>query len=241
MPEDLQPYIMVGNTLAQLSETVPASIKLNKYGVAAATLNYTVQYAAAVPLVLLIQQHPVYTFLLRESAEIERDVAGIGNVTINFKGVPPAENPNYPDNKVYSVRGATSTAPIETHPDFADFAGTPDTPLHGAKFSTKTETLGKFLGFTDSMDRKYGVRSFYIPSLVYEETQTKPSSGDTTVVMSSLGKIDVPPSSSIKPTLEAERNWMLSTAEVEQVGAGVQQRKGWRASGPGGWDPDIHG
>ena len=48
-----------------------------------------------------------------------------------------------------SFTGGTQADRIETHKDFATFAGTPSAPLNGAKFDSDT---GEFIGFTDFVD-----------------------------------------------------------------------------------------
>lgn len=56
--------------------------------------------------------------------------------------------------------GGISQDPIETHPKFAQFAGTPGNPKNGAIFDEETE---EFIGFGSGSKR--GVRSYIVPTV----------------------------------------------------------------------------
>lgn len=80
--------------------------------------------------------------------------------------------------------GGSGQDPIETHPDFIEFAGTPEDPENGAKFDEDTK---EFLGFFDKQNAPEfaGVRSYIVPSFTVNYSYYTTS----TPSISSIGKI----------------------------------------------------
>ena len=67
---------------------------------------------------------------------------GIVEMTGSFFGLVASET-----EPEISYSGGQNNDPIDTHPDFESFAGTPSAPLNGAKFDAESE---EFIGFFDS-------------------------------------------------------------------------------------------
>lgn len=238
-------YIYVGSGLATL-EQVNATLVIDKLGVGEATLEFTTAYATAVDYAMSLTVHPDYPWLVRVSATIKREEADMGRVTLTYKGI----SPEYAETvqRVYSLEGCLSTEPIESHPDFETFAGTPAIPLTGAKFDLD----GLFTGFSandqpaDVNKRKTGVRSYQMPSFMLTEVIVRPYgtvsgySPSTPSSMAALGCIDTPPANSLVPQLHSKRSWMLWSLDIEDLGNGTRETRRWRLSGPRGWDTDIY-
>jgi len=248
--------IYVGKSLATLLEDVPSTINYDDEGVVGATLNYTVDWVAAPALVAVLLYHPDFTFLRREDATIERMEAGWAKVSVTFKGI----DPNTEDGPTYSMRGSTGSEPIETHPDFATFAGkwwdaTTWNAENGAEFVKKGQPdQGKFLGFrlgedaegeggAPAFNRKAGLRSYLEGGLLFRETEllAKEKAGQAQRAnMALLGYIDEPPEVESFVDLEEDRTWLLITCSIEEVGDGLKVTREWRCSGRNGWDPDLY-
>lgn len=140
----------------------------------------------------------------------------------------------------YELSGTLSEEPIETHPDFATFAGTPSAPENGAVFldpetnkPTEDDDLGVFSEFTAG-GGKAGVSSYVSPGALWTETSfsiTKPTGfGD-------LGEIDTPDGG---PPTTGTRDWLLWDFSYRRRGHVYETRKTWKLSGRSGWDTDIY-
>lgn len=142
-----------GERLATLLEDVPCEIVFDEYGIAGATLNYQCMWDHAPSLVSSMKYHPDFGWLKRKSGKISREEAMLAKVSITFEGIPEEEEEAEP---TYSAQGSTSSEPIETHQRFGDFAGTPESPMNGAKFKQKGDDIGKFLGFFNGGEAEEG-------------------------------------------------------------------------------------
>lgn len=238
--------IYVGNTLATLLEDVPSTIEYDKDGIAGATLNYTVLWANGPGLVGALNKHPDFSWMIRDSATITRMEAKWAKVSVKFKGIDPEKG----NTSTYSVRGSTSQEPIESHPEFATFAGKwwdRTTWAPGAEFKPKGDKdEGRFLGFKleegGEKNKKAGIKSFLEGGMVFRETKNYVggSGGHESVDLDKLGYIDTPPKVSQFVDFDGDRDWILITCSVEEVGEGIKATKEWRLSGREGWDTDIY-
>ena len=254
----------VGDQLVTLLESPDASISMDDMGVTAATMSFSVQYQLAVQAIATLRRHPDYEWLIRTSAEVKRGLGGVANVVCKFEGVDPAGD--YEQGKedkrrvVYSLQGATSSMPIETHPEFHTFAGNPlapDTWVNGASFVSDPEAddYGRFLGFTAKLvkddnnnvvaSQKAGITSYLEAGYLFTETRvysTSPTSSSISQLMNNLGEIDEPDSVEeiVNLNPRANYNWLLVTCDVETIGEGMRITRKWRLSGRRGWDPQIY-
>lgn len=225
------------NLAGYLLEGVDATIELNDFGIASASLTYTSKWAGAVGLVAGIVRHPTYPFLVRKSANITREEADSAKIVIKFEGIPPEVVEA--SKKYYSVDVTTATEPIESHPDFKDkIGGTPAAPLFNAEFDEK----GKFKGFPVVLEDgttdnpKAGMKSYLAPGVIYQEEYLADSIG---AVLDDVGKIDTPPSSILKPAAPG-RTWLFIGGSARQSGDGIRVTRRWRLSGPRTWDTDVY-
>ena len=144
-----------------------------------------------------------------------------------------------PDS-TYELSGTLTEEPIETHPDFEDFAGTPSSPLNGAVFldpetgkPTTDDAKGVFSEFGISGD-KAGVSSYASPGVMWTETRystTKPTE------LGDLGQIDTPNGN---PPTFSGRDWLLWDSSYRRRGFIYEIRIAWKLSGRNGWDEDIY-
>jgi hypothetical protein len=255
---DTSRILYIGSSLATLVEGVDHSIEIDDSGVGSAVLEYTCKYDDAIRLVRALKVHPEFSWLMRKKATIRRIEGYLATVSVNFEGVDPepspgSNGPGMPEQATgedgelvtYTLEGATDSEPIETHPDFPEFAGKPADPAtwkNGAEFDKKT---GEFLGFrpliSGAPNPKAGIKSYYSPGLVYTRVRTIPDRTKITqgINLASLGKIDTPPASYLLPNV-GTRTWLKSTARMETVGNGLRLHESWKLSGRAGWDADIY-
>jgi len=238
--------VYVGSGIVgRLIEGMDHTIEMDLTGVSSAELAYNCIWTDAVRLVRAISRHPDFFWLIKKSATFRRVPGNLAEVRIKFQGVDPEQSSgsNTGDNGeliTFSVESSMSTEPIETHPDFAIFAGEWDDPATwqpGAAFSPK----GVFEGFAAG-SRKSGVKSFLSPGLIYVRTTVLPKIvAGVNLNQADLGKVVAElPISNIRPTMAAGINYLKISADIETVGEGVRIVERWKSSGPNGWDPEIY-
>lgn len=176
--------------------------------------------------------------IIRQSAELsEIEVEYIG-----LTSDPTTPVVNYPGN--------SGLDPIETHPNFKQFAGDPATSpdqlsrwvgSNGAVFdpildAEGTENFGwEFVGFLDPAFTKYGVESYNVPNhIVYLTYLTfgRPRVSRVNTIRSSLPRVRRP---------NGVKNWLCIGVPYQQIGPLYQVTEQWLGSGPNGWDTDIYG
>ena len=258
MPDTSRIVYLSGGALASLVEDVDHTIELDETGVGSAVLQYSCGYEHAVRLVRALRAHPEFPWLTRKKATIKRVPGYIAEVTITFEGVDPDPSPSGTgsgaqeealsedgESVTYSLEGAVDSEPIETHPNFPDFAGKPGDPatwVNGAEFDKKT---GEFLGFrpliAGTPNPRAGIKSYLSPGLIYTRVRTIPDRTKITqgVNLSALGRISTPPPSYLLPNV-GNRNWLKTTARLESIGNGLRLHESWKLSGRNGWDEEIY-
>lgn len=249
-------YVTVGNQLTALEETPDSNINIDENGKCTAVMVFNIKRAQALLAALQITRHPQLQSLVRTTIRVQNQPPDWARVEIGFSGVVINSETEPGIRTTYSLQGSSGSEPIETHPDFADFGGTPPQGMKGTndKGATFDET-GRFVGFatqdTDKgidyygsspEDNLAGVRSYLAPSVIYTEIKTYNGQARSSVNSSFplLGKIDTPPSSPLLPSTPGGMNWLLISYEAEDIGTGTQVRRSWRLSGPNGWNPAIY-
>lgn len=82
---------------------------------------------------------------------------GLQVITAEYCGISAGNKTNVN----VSGRGATSTEPIQRHPSFVSvIGGTSGSEKNGAKYDAN----GLLLGFGDTANKKYGLKSYYAPT-----------------------------------------------------------------------------
>jgi hypothetical protein len=125
--------------------------------------------------------------------------------------------------------GGSGQDPIETHPNFLQFAGTPQAPLNGAIFDDED---GRFLGFGEG--EFAGVTSYIIPNVIVNVsyyTYRLPN-------VDGVGKIAREVLPFTRP--KGVRNWLLIGMPYRQIGSFFYVTQQLLGSGPGGWNNRIY-
>ncbi len=167
------------------------------------------------------------------------------------------------DEVIYTMNFATTSEPIDTHPNFREkIGGTGDNPRNGAVF----ETDGSFRKFThklsdqdvvwgDARNAKgeigvAGDQNWYAGVSSYLEASgvwTKSFKSNRTPTLEGLGRISTPDG---EPPEVGGRNWLYTgfSATFTSPAKGDRTRKikgdismEWMMSGRRGWDKDIYG
>jgi len=169
--------------------------------------------------------HPYDTRLTAYKRRVQRQKGFKVRITLSFIGIISDPTP-----WIIEHPGGNGQDPIETHPNFRDFAGSPSSPLNGAKFDS---TSGEFIGFTDSTNSLCGVKSYIVPSVMVSATYYThfiPDLGDVAKITS------FPPIS--RPA--NVRNWLLLSQPYRQIGNLYQVTNQYLGSGEGGWNSRIY-
>lgn len=170
--------------------------------------------------------HPDDPRLLVYHQEIVRNMAGKSTLTCQYMGISSDPTP-----RIIQFPSASGQDPIETHENFGEFAGDKDNPMNGARFDPAT---GEFLGFFDSSNDKFGVRSYIVPNvMVYLSYWTfrRPAVRNLMSIESSLSGVIKPPN---------VKNWLLVGMPYREIGKLYQVTEQYMGSGSKGWDRDIY-
>jgi len=201
-------------------------VSQDKYGLSTSTARWWALYEANLnPVAVLGTIHPTYSSLRCERRLVSDTGGGGFFLDAYFAGIVGTPTP------VYEIDTVTIQAPIETHPNFASFAGTIGTPLNGAIFDPTDGTFRKF--GNDAPDRWRGVTSYEMPVAIVRETEitvTSPS-------VATVGRIDSPP---LAPSLGAGQTWRLASVTSDIRGRIYVVRREWQASGPKGWNTVLY-
>ncbi len=152
-------------------------------------------------------------------------------VTCDFIGIASDPTPHkieYP--------GGSGTEPIETHPNFELFAGTPEAPLNGAYFDPET---GEFVGFaggtTTAEQKKRGVRTYFVPNVLvnvsYWTWRVPQARRVAREIRGGINGVITPGS---------VKNYLLIGLPYRQVGNLYAVTEQYMGSGENGWDTDIY-
>lgn len=245
----------IGKNISQAQEASDRSVIIDKKGISSAREVYTIGWDQAVSFAARKYYHPDFRWLVRSKATVTREAAGIAKVVIDYEGIDPSQGGGQGESKSYSLDVNTNSEPIETHPDFRQWAGQ---AVVGGGTNPQTGAIwdedGAFLGFAiekagedsdsiyaDPNVDKAGVKSFLSPGVTYTESITNSDSRGSNVDLEKVGKIDTPTKSDVLPKIPSNRNWLLMGASVKEVGNGVAIDYKWKLSGPKGWNEDIYG
>lgn len=179
--------------------------------------------------------HPVYVNLKLESKVVFFDAGGQGVVNLVWAGSDAGSGtPALPD-AVWKLSRSPSQEPIDTHPDFALFAGTPETPLNGAEFDPET---GLFIGFKSANPNVFGGVTKYLEfGAVLTKISVTTTSPNTN---QEIPRIDTPSGSTITVPEIDGRNWMKTDLSTEREGSIYKTFEEWTMSGQQGWNSDIY-
>lgn len=165
-------------------------------------------------------------------------------IDLHYEGKDTAHTkPEFTDDLAVDI--TCSVEPIDTHPAFVKFAGTPDNPLNGAYFDPKD---GRFVAFrpiwpegSNTLNPLAGVRSYNVPIMVVSKTSIDTEWPDEGIV-SQLGKIiEADYLSTTIPLLSGTRNWLFTGLKVRSIGnVYFEVTKTAALSGPRLWVKEIY-
>jgi len=161
---------------------------------------------------------------------------GLVTATLSFFGI--AQTPE--TEPVISYTGGQNNDPIETHPNFADFAGTADVPLNGASFDDD----GRFTGFLedtydDTTPQFRGLEYYLTPSTQITVSYWTDKVPNLKTRLQVYTKIPGVGGRDLKVPEDVE-NFLLLDTPFRQVGAFYQVTEQWLGSGPQGWNTEVY-
>lgn len=183
--------------------------------------------------------HPDFSTMLLTRRTGQRGKPGWWTVNYVFEGFLVSS-----PSPTYELTTSLSQEPIQTHPDFATFAGTPSTnpPINGSVFvdpdtgfeSRKSNAIWKEFAFKGTANEKAGIESYLAPGCEWRETkfQTTEPTG-----IRDVGTIENP--AGPNPSLSG-RDWLAWGETYVRRGYIYQVTSTWKLSGRNGWDTDIY-
>lgn len=159
---------------------------------------------------------------------------GLVTATASFFGLTASTT-----DPVISYSGGQNQEPIETHPDFANFAGDVTAPLNGAQFvsDTSADDYGQFIGFEGTSFQ--GIEYYLTPStnitLSYW-TDKAPSLKNRMKIYPYIRGIN---SSQLRVPSDVD-DFLLLDTPYRQVGSFFQVTEQYMGSGPDGWNKSIY-
>lgn len=238
-----------------LFESMEATLDADEAGVASAKVTYYAKDAMqALALLKTGETCPLVSNGMMASARFLHGSAktiGAGEVwqvELFWRGM--SVNATLDEAAIPSYTPTSQTAPIDTHPTFESFAGTPDSPLNEAVFDEQGQFTGFRLYSSDGVTKnpKAGIKNYYQASLKVGEHRVidQEKLGESDWLM--VGKIDDPDIEDLItinlriPDMEDQtRDYLLNSVVLEDLGQGYASLdREWLMSGPFGWDTDIY-
>lgn len=171
--------------------------------------------------------HPYDPRLTGYRRRLTKLSTGKARVTIGYIGITAD-----PTRMFIEHPGGSAQDPIETHPDFLEFAGSAAEPKNGAVFD---EDTGEFLGFMDPDYTEVGTRSYIVPSVMVNLTYYSHFVPN----INNAGRIyyfSVP--DFVKPP--NVRDFLLLGVPYKKIGNLYQITHQLLGSGPRGWNRKIY-
>ena len=144
--------------------------------------------------------------------------------------------------KSYSCETVANNEPIQTHPDFLLFAGTPLAPKNGAVFDLTTGEFQRFAPYLsdNTRNRKAGITDYKVPIISFSEVRIVFQDELASFVRGAGFVDESPPDHPLRPRFK-KRNWLLVQCDPEWVADETYKlTRKWAASGPRGWDRTIY-
>jgi hypothetical protein len=190
--------------------------------------------------------HPYFPFVNMERRRITI-AEGRFNIIGEFAGID-----GFSTVPIYELCLGLGEEPIETHPNFVQFAGTPDAPINGAifvdfetgQFSTDPSRaiFDKFTIInpsTNQLNQFAGISTYFAPNqMVWRQryyARDRPSD------ISRVGHVMTPEGPFPYIGGGYGQNWLYQGVTYEQRGVCFSVSREWRASGWRGWDYTIYG
>ena len=176
--------------------------------------------------------HPIWSDLYCKSTGLKRHKSG-AIITATYEGSEMNWNSeNDANDRMMEVSCTMREEPIETHPNFTEWAGTPKEPK-GALFDDD----GRFSGWNvnnEIGEEMKGIKSYLVPSYagtVSYVSRSRPS-------LSGIGKIG---GGGGLPSAGDKRQWMNVGISYQSIADGKYKiSENYLLSGPGGWNKKVY-
>ncbi len=175
--------------------------------------------------------HPIWSGLCCKSVGIKRFGDG-ALITAQYEGAESWSSSSDSSENTVEVSVTMREEPIETHPQFETWAGTPTNPKAGI-----FDDDGKFTGWnskTDDGKLMAGVKSYLVPA--YSASVTHISRGRPSV--GGIGNIG---GGNGLPAVGGKRQWMCTGIAYSTMADGKYRvSETYLLSGPNGWNRKIY-
>ena len=175
--------------------------------------------------------HPIWNGLYCSSVSIKRYGAG-AIITAQYEGSESWSSTSDSNENTIEVSCTMREEPIETHPDFERWAGTPDNPNCGI-----FDEDGKFTGWnqkTEGGKIMRGIKSYLVPS--YSGSISYISNGKPS--LSGIGGIG---GGGGLPGVGGGREWMCTGISYQSLADGKYKvSETYLLSGPNGWNKYVY-
>jgi hypothetical protein len=192
------------------------------YGLSTATANWVSAIDASLSRYLLAASYLDISSHGKRTVSVEYGLVRTIGEYAGFEGIPVP---------VIEYCTGVNEEPIQTHPNFGDFAGTPSSPQNGAIFVdpstgeiSSDDAVGVFERFWSNPPNAFsGVSSWLMPVLVQRTTQIGPSPTAYTGMVGHL-----------------QGGLLCTNVTVSKRGIVYQTTVELRAGGPRGWNTAIY-
>jgi hypothetical protein len=175
--------------------------------------------------------HPIWTDLFCKSVSIRKHGTG-AIITANYEGSESWDSENDSGENTVEVSCTMREEPIESHPNFTYWAGTPDEPKCGI-----FDDDGKFAGWNSKTEGgriMAGVKSYLVPSYsgsVNYVSQNQPGLGGIGGIGGANGL----------PSVGGKYQWMRTGISFQRLADGkFKVSESYLLSGPNGWNRYIY-
>lgn len=191
-------------------------------------------YSAAVSHCPIVNKsvHPIWAGLYCKSVSIKKHGEG-AIITAQYEGSESWSSTNDSRENTIEVSCTMREEPIESHPNFERWAGTPESPKSGI-----FDEDGKFAGWSSKTDGgkiMAGVKSYLVPSYsasVSYVSKTRPGLGGIGSMGGAAGL----------PSVGGKRQWMCTGISYATMADGKYKVSAtYLLSGPNGWNKYIYG
>lgn len=212
------------------------AVRIKSDGSAEGTVEYECDRAKVAFLPPLYSPHPDDSSLVAHDIVVNYNGSNLVRAVYSYFGLSAFYNN---EKTTIEFDSACDTVPIQTHPDFQSFAGTPESPANGAlwvdvetgEISTDPEKA-EFRGWVSGEFR--GVESYIVARPIVRKTYFRKSAP----ALDTTGKI-IRRISGV-PSIPGITNWLCLGASYREIGGHFQISEEYKGSPAPGWNSKIY-